>query len=100
MWELGNYSEKLKLQNLLFPNGILYSRENDSCRTTEANSVLELISSLSTILNKNKKGQNNTNVSLSHSVPKMGVEPTRSNEHMALNHACLPIPALRCVCTL
>lgn len=23
----------------------------------------------------------------------MGLEPTRPNGHMALNHACLPIPA-------
>lgn len=28
-------------------------------------------------------------------VPRMGVEPTRPNGHMALNHACLPIPAPR-----
>tara|TARA_Y100001978_G_scaffold161152_1_gene147415 strand:- start:204 stop:464 length:261 start_codon:yes stop_codon:yes gene_type:complete len=27
-------------------------------------------------------------------VPKAGVEPARPNEHMALNHACLPVPAL------
>ena len=26
-------------------------------------------------------------------VPGMRVELIRSNEHMALNHACLPIPA-------
>ena len=26
-------------------------------------------------------------------VPGMGLEPTRPNGHMALNHACLPIPA-------
>ena len=25
----------------------------------------------------------------------MGIEPTRPNGHMALNHACLPIPAPR-----
>ena len=29
-------------------------------------------------------------------VPRMGVEPTRPNGHMALNHACLPVPAPRC----
>lgn len=95
MWSLGGYTEKQKLQNLLFPNGIYFNKENDSCRTTKPNSVLELISSLSVVTNKNKKGQKNENVHLSHSVPKMGLEPTRSNEHMALNHACLPIPALR-----
>ena len=26
-------------------------------------------------------------------MPRAGVEPARPNEHMALNHACLPIPA-------
>ncbi len=26
-------------------------------------------------------------------VPGMGLEPTHPNGHMALNHACLPIPA-------
>ncbi len=98
VWNLGSYTEKQKLQNLLFPHGIVYNKENDSCRTTEPNSVLELISSLSITFDKNKKGQNNKKVTLSHSVPKMGVEPTRSNEHMALNHACLPIPALRYLC--
>jgi hypothetical protein len=44
IWELGNYSEKQQLQNLLFPNEIIYSREKDSCRTTKSTSVLELIS--------------------------------------------------------
>ena len=33
-------------------------------------------------------------------VPRMGVEPTRPNGHMALNHACLPIPAPRWVMLL
>ena len=33
-------------------------------------------------------------------VPKAGVEPARPNEHMALNHACLPIPALGLVSDL
>ncbi len=28
-----------------------------------------------------------------HFVPEAGVEPARPKGHMALNHACLPIPA-------
>jgi hypothetical protein len=68
IWKLGNYSEKQKLQNLLFPNGISYSKENDKCRTTKTNSVLELISSLSVILNKNKTEENNSYVDLSLSL--------------------------------
>ena len=30
---------------------------------------------------------------MTFAVPEMGVEPIRPNGHMALNHACLPIPA-------
>lgn len=30
---------------------------------------------------------------LSFAVPRAGVEPARPYGHMALNHACLPIPA-------
>ena len=26
-------------------------------------------------------------------VPRTGIEPARPNGHMALNHACLPVPA-------
>ena len=34
-------------------------------------------------------------------VPRVGLEPTRPNGHMALNHACLPISAPgRCVFTV
>ncbi len=28
-----------------------------------------------------------------YTVPRAGVEPARPNGHMALNHACLPVPA-------
>ena len=28
-----------------------------------------------------------------YKVPRAGVEPARPNGHMALNHACLPVPA-------
>nr|WP_290679938.1 recombinase family protein [Kordia sp.] len=68
IWELGNHSQKQKLQNLLFPNGILYSKENDRCRTTKVNSVLELINSLSVVFDSKKGSQKNKNVDFSHSL--------------------------------
>jgi hypothetical protein len=80
MWSLGSYTEKQKLQNLLFPNGIYFHKENNTCRTTQPNSVLELINSLSVIMSKNKKGQKNKNVHLSHSVLEVGIEPTLPKE--------------------
>ncbi|QHI36542.1 hypothetical protein IMCC3317_19050 [Kordia antarctica] len=50
-WELSNYVNKQKLQDLLFPHGIRYSREKDSYLSLELNPVLSLISSLSEVLN-------------------------------------------------
>lgn len=45
-WELSNYVDKQKLQNLLFPHGIRYNREKDSYLSFEANPVVSLMSSL------------------------------------------------------
>ncbi|EDP95095.1 hypothetical protein U8527_08705 [Kordia algicida OT-1] len=72
IWELENHSEKQKLQNLLFPSGILYSREKDRCRTTETNGVLKLINSLSVVLSQNKGKQKSKNIDLSRSL--IGIE--------------------------
>ncbi|AXG69581.1 hypothetical protein KORDIASMS9_01804 [Kordia sp. SMS9] len=59
-WELSNFVMKQKLQNLLFPNGIHYNRENDSYLSLELNPVLSLINTLSISYN-NIKSSANTN---------------------------------------
>ena len=61
-WELSNYVNKQKLQNLLFPNGIQYNREKDRYLSFEVNPVLELLNTLS-ISYKNKENQENTDKS-------------------------------------
>lgn len=53
-WELSSYVNKQKLQNLLFPHGIQYNRENDRYLSLEVNPVLSLINTLS--ISYNKKG--------------------------------------------
>ncbi|WP_298416626.1 recombinase family protein [uncultured Kordia sp.] len=75
MWNLSDYTQKQQLQNLLFPNGILYDKENDTCRTLKTNSILELTNSLSVILNQKNSGQKNNNVNLSALVAGTGLEP-------------------------
>jgi site-specific DNA recombinase len=39
LWDSGGYAQKQKLQNLVFPEGLLYNRKNDECRTPRINSV-------------------------------------------------------------
>ena len=52
-WELSNCVVKQKLQNLLFPNGIRYNRQNDSYLSLEVNPILNLINTLSVSYIKN-----------------------------------------------
>ena len=33
MWVSSSYQEKVRLQNLIFPEGLVYSKKNDECRT-------------------------------------------------------------------
>ena len=75
IWRLGNYNEKQKFQNLMFPDGIIYDRKNDVVRTSKVNSVFELTRLLSISYSKNKSGQKNKNVNLSAPVSPIGFEP-------------------------
>lgn len=50
LWAFGDYNAKVEIQNLLFPDGILYYREFDDYRTTKINApvfdLLQLASQL------------------------------------------------------
>jgi len=55
MWQKATFNAKMELQNIMFPDGILYDREKNSYRTNKVNSVILLISSLSRSLGDNIK---------------------------------------------
>ena len=57
LWVLSDYSDKQRLQYLIYPDGILYNKENNTLRTPRVNSLFTAISCLSYILAKNKNGQ-------------------------------------------
>ena len=67
-WELSNYVNKQKLQNLLFPHGIQYNRENDRYLSLEVNPVLSLINTLSVSYNKKGNTQNTEEMKKFHEV--------------------------------
>jgi site-specific DNA recombinase len=75
LWISGGYDEKVKLQQLLFPEGLLYERENDYYRTPKVNEILELIRSYSSEITINKNGQPEKISKLSASVVPTGIEP-------------------------
>lgn len=56
MWGLSTFDEKQKLQTLVFPEGITYSKENDLVRTHRVNALFALIEPLKWTLEDKKKG--------------------------------------------
>jgi site-specific DNA recombinase len=46
-WLSGDYDDKRKLQELLFPGGILFDKQFNNYRTRNVNSVLQLTHSIS-----------------------------------------------------
>ena len=56
MWTSANYSVKQKIQFLLFPEGICYSKQKDQYLTTRINSVFASIAYLAQDLRQEKSG--------------------------------------------
>lgn len=56
LWASSDYSNKQKLQNLIFPEGIYYNKKKDESRTTKVNSVFLQIARLKQVSGQNGKG--------------------------------------------
>lgn len=63
------------LQNILFPEGIVFDKKLDTFRTHNVNVVLELIAELSGNCNKKETGQLDEKSNQSRSVEREGFEP-------------------------
>ena len=55
MWDLANLSDKLTLQNAIFPEGIYYDLEKGLFRTERVNTFFELTASFSEYYEGDKK---------------------------------------------
>ena len=75
MWDSADYCQKQKLQNLIFPDGMYYSRKKDECRTERVNSVFLCMSQLAGILEENKNGEKGFKTNFPASVGAHGFEP-------------------------
>ncbi len=74
-WKILDYTERQRLQYLIFPKGMFYDRKKDEVRTDEVNSIFKQIAYLNKVLGQNETGQNNTQVDLSGQVGRTGFEP-------------------------
>ncbi|MFY0689101.1 MAG: recombinase family protein [Cyclobacteriaceae bacterium] len=57
-WLNGTYSNQKSLQEMLFPEGIVFDFKNKQARTTRVNTIFNLTNSLSMFYEANKKGTN------------------------------------------
>jgi len=78
IWNLSGYSEKQRLQYLVFPEGMEYDRKKDTVRTKKVNSIFNGVAQLSKVLEGNKKGQTSNEADLSCQVGAAGFEPATS----------------------
>ncbi len=75
VWGLLPYKDKQLLQNLIFPEGIIYNKRTGQCRTTKINSVFLYISQLMRDVAKIKMGESKLIFDIPHWVVPRGVEP-------------------------
>ena len=75
MWNESNLLQKQVFQNLLFPEGIYYNRENDRVRTTRVNSFFSLIPEIARVTKEHKKGGSDINIKTPNWVVPLGLEP-------------------------
>ncbi|WP_299213268.1 recombinase family protein [uncultured Dokdonia sp.] len=75
LWRSGDLEVKRQIQNMVFPEGILFDHKNDCYRTIRVNAIFDTIPSLTSILEENKKGTSSKKIDLSHSVAGTGLEP-------------------------
>ena len=91
-WVSMNYEEKQRLQYLVFPEGVVYSKEKGVVRTERVNALFAEILLQKRVLAEKKKGNSEKNCLKSYSVPRTGIEPALSFENQILSLARLPIP--------
>ena len=70
-----SYTVKQKLQYLVFPDGILYDKENDTVRTERVNSLFLQIPLLARDIDENQKGNQVNDCLFGSNVGRTGFEP-------------------------
>ena len=78
MWASGDFYDKQKLQYLLFPEGMLYDKENGTVRTTKVNCFFKQIAIETRVSAEIKKGNLSQDCLLGSSVGMAGFEPATS----------------------
>lgn len=82
LWESDDFRSKLKLQKMLFPEGISISKQNKRVRTNRINSIFAPIQAIAKFLRENKNGQPIKIDQLSVLVTSAGFKPATATAVM------------------
>ena len=75
LWAFSDFDDKRKLQDLIFPEGILYNKQTDRVRTPRINSLFAVIPSLTSPLAENKNAHSSMSGQNYRHVAPTGIEP-------------------------
>ena len=76
LWQLSNLSQKRHIQNMVFPNGLIWSKEKDHIEPLSCNEFLFVHNSKSISYEQKESGQTADFSNLSALAPPVGLEPT------------------------
>src|SRR5690606_18663172 len=77
-WVSADYNTKHRIQYLLFPKGMSYSKKSNECRTERINLVFLYIAYFQQVITNKKRGIPELGLnfsSFSHWLPRAGIEP-------------------------
>ena len=75
LWQLSNLSQKRHIQNLVFPDGLVWSKEKDDIEPVSKNEFLFAYPLESSTCEQKENGQTNFATDLSALAPPRGLEP-------------------------
>jgi hypothetical protein len=84
LWLSADFSNEQKLQYLVFPDSIVYNKENDRVRTEKVNGLFAEIPPLKRVTGENKKGNLIKDCLKVSSVPHIGELSNHFNEDLIL----------------
>ena len=71
-WSSAEYQHKQRLQKMVFPEGIMYNKQNGVVRTSKVNLIFNEIPLLVSLCAEKEKGDSVTNRLKSNYVPRTG----------------------------
>ena len=74
-WVLATYEDKRRPQKLIFPQGVLYNKQNGKVRTEMVNSLFAAIGPLARISGEKETGDLYKDRLIATFVPGTGIEP-------------------------